>query len=227
MRSLSPLLPTRRNRIIGEPGFVAVWETYGRRLDDLFFRKGTPNVSRKTYRAPKLRKEWSSYRAQLRRAQTQTRRSYMGAETIRAQLNADWARFFERFDVLLSPVTLSAAYPVDETMIREDRRITVSGKQVDHNDQLFWAGYSTMPSLPVITIPIALGAAVSRACAGNEVRAVGRVEQAGCALSAARAGGRRVKGEGVVELGTCGVTALRLRMYAAYDLAGKENAPRS
>jgi amidase len=49
---------------------------------------------------------------------------------------------------------LSAVYPVDETPIREDRKITVSGKQVDYNDQLFWAGYSTMPSLPVTTIPI-------------------------------------------------------------------------
>ncbi len=30
----------------------------------------------------------------------------------------------------------------------------MSGEQVDYNDQLFWAGYSTMPSLPVTTIPI-------------------------------------------------------------------------
>jgi amidase len=97
-----------------------------------------------------------SYRARLRRAQTQTHRGYIAAEETRARLNAKWTRFFERFDILLGPVTLSAAYPVDETTIREDRRITVSGRQVDYNDQLFWAGYSTMPSLPVTTIPIGL-----------------------------------------------------------------------
>lgn len=97
-----------------------------------------------------------SYRAKLRRAQTQTHRSYIGAEEVRARLNAEWTRFFGDFDVLLCPVTLSAAYPVNETTIREDRKINVSGKQVDYNDQLFWAGYSTMPSLPVTTIPIGL-----------------------------------------------------------------------
>ena len=98
----------------------------------------------------------NSYRAQLRRAQTQTHRSYIAAEEIRARLNLEWARFFESYDVLLCPVTLSAAYPVDETTIREDRKILVSGQPVDYNDQLFWAGYSTMPSLPVTTIPIGL-----------------------------------------------------------------------
>lgn len=95
-----------------------------------------------------------SYRAKLRRAQTQSHRSYIGAEEIRARLNAEWTRFFCDFDILLCPVTLSAAYPVDETTIREDRKINVSGEQVDYNDQLFWAGYSTMPSLPVTTIPV-------------------------------------------------------------------------
>jgi amidase len=95
-----------------------------------------------------------SYPAKLRRAQTQTHRSYIHAEETRARLNEEWTRFFERFDILLCPVTLSAAYPVDETTIREERKIPVSGKQVDYNDQLFWAGYSTMPSLPVTTIPI-------------------------------------------------------------------------
>lgn len=97
-----------------------------------------------------------SYRAKLRRAQTQTHKSYIGAEETRARLNAEWTRFFGDFDILLCPVTLSAAYPVDETTIREDRTINVSGKQVDYNDQLFWSGYSTMPSLPVTTIPIGL-----------------------------------------------------------------------
>jgi amidase len=96
----------------------------------------------------------TTYRAKLRRAQTQTHRSYIGAEEIRARLNAEWARFFESFDILLCPVTLSAAYPVDETTIREDRTILVSGERVDYNDQLFWSGYSTMPSLPVTTVPI-------------------------------------------------------------------------
>jgi amidase len=34
--------------------------------------------------------------------------------------------------------------------------IVVSGTAVDYNAQLFWAGLSTLPSLPVTTIPIGL-----------------------------------------------------------------------
>jgi amidase len=96
----------------------------------------------------------NTYRAKLRRAQTQAHRSYIAAEEVRARLSDEWARFFNRFDILLGPVTLSAAYPVDEKTERVDRKILVSGRMVDYNDQLFWGGYSTMPSLPVTTIPI-------------------------------------------------------------------------
>ena len=96
----------------------------------------------------------NTYRAKLRLAQTQTHRSYRSAEEVRARFDVEWARFFEDVDVLLCPVTLSGAYPVDETTVREDRKILVSGKMVDYNDQLFWSGYSTLPSLPVTTIPI-------------------------------------------------------------------------
>jgi amidase len=104
--------------------------------------------------ASKLDPDDGSYRANLRRAQTQTHRSYFAAEEARARIVVEWARFFESYDILLCPVTLSAAYPIDEATVREDRKIMVSGRMVDYNDQLFWAGYTTMPSLPVTTIPI-------------------------------------------------------------------------
>lgn len=106
--------------------------------------------------AAELPQSDQSYRARLRRAQTQLHRDYIRAEEARARFNLAWAEFFERFDLLLCPVTLSAAYPVDEQTIREDRKIVVSGRKVDYNDQLFWAGLSTLPSLPVTTIPIGL-----------------------------------------------------------------------
>jgi len=96
----------------------------------------------------------STYKAQLRRAQAQSHRSYMHAEETRANIQSTWARFFEDFDVLLTPVTLSAAYLVDEETVREERVIPVSGGSVGYNDQLFWSGLTTLPSLPVTTIPI-------------------------------------------------------------------------
>ncbi|WP_398467360.1 amidase [Tardiphaga sp.] len=95
-----------------------------------------------------------SYAAQLKRAQAQNHRSYVRAEEVRAEVKVAWARFFEDHDVLLAPVTLSAAYRLDESTPREIRQIPVSGTMVNYNDQLFWSGYNTLPSLPVTTIPI-------------------------------------------------------------------------
>jgi amidase len=101
-----------------------------------------------------LRDDDMSYGAMLHRAQIQAHRSYIQAEEVRARVKSAWADFFESYDILLCPVTLSAAYPVDEETPREERRLRVSGQMVGYNDQLFWSGYSTMPSLPVTTMPI-------------------------------------------------------------------------
>jgi amidase len=98
----------------------------------------------------------TSYAAQLKRAQAQRHRDFILAEEYRARLDSVWATFFEDFDVLLAPVTLSSAFPQDELTAREERKLIVNGKIVDYNDQMFWSGYSTLPSLPVTTIPIGI-----------------------------------------------------------------------
>ncbi|WP_368734861.1 amidase family protein, partial [Enterobacter hormaechei] len=47
------------------------------------------------------------------RATSQSHRAYLQALERRAEIRETWATFFERYDVLLAPVTVSAAFPLD------------------------------------------------------------------------------------------------------------------
>ncbi len=94
------------------------------------------------------------YVRQMSQAYAQRHRDWLLAEEKRAHLRQDWARFFEKVDVVIAPVTLSAAFPIDEVRPREERVLRINGHDVDYNDQLFWAGLATLPSLPATAVPI-------------------------------------------------------------------------
>jgi amidase len=94
------------------------------------------------------------YVARMAQAHAQRHRDWILAEERRAALKRDWATFFERYDVLLAPVTVCAAFPIDEARPREERVLQINGHAVDYNDQLFWAGLATLPSLPATAVPI-------------------------------------------------------------------------
>ena len=95
-----------------------------------------------------------SYVVESARALVQSHRCWLDAEERRAGIQRAWATFFERYDVLLAPVTLSAAFPLDEAGPREDRTLVINGHAVDYNDQLFWAGLATLSGLPASVAPI-------------------------------------------------------------------------
>ncbi len=96
----------------------------------------------------------SPYVLQTARAYAQRHRAWIQAEEDRAKLKKAWARFFEKVDVVIAPVTVSAAFPIDEAKPREERSLRINGHDVDYNDQLFWAGLATLPSLPATAAPI-------------------------------------------------------------------------
>lgn len=98
----------------------------------------------------------SRYVQQSMRAYTQRHRDYIKAEEQRARLKRDWAAFFEKIDLVVAPVTTCAAFPLDEAKPREQRTLRINGHSVDYNDQLFWAGLATLPSLPSTVVPIGL-----------------------------------------------------------------------
>jgi Asp-tRNA(Asn)/Glu-tRNA(Gln) amidotransferase A subunit family amidase len=55
-----------------------------------------------------------------------------------------WQDLLRRFDVLLTPVAATAAFPHDHNPDREQRLVPVNGKPVPYADQLFWAGLASL-----------------------------------------------------------------------------------
>jgi amidase len=80
----------------------------------------------------------------------------------REQMREHWARFFERYDVLLMPVTSVAAIAHDHsergdgTIAGQGRKISVNGTDRSYFDQLSWVGLITVVYLPASVAPVGL-----------------------------------------------------------------------
>jgi len=93
--------------------------------------------------------------AQNLRGQTQYHRDWCAAHEERTRLRAKWADYFRDHDLLLIPGTPLPAFPFDETMPREARKLDVDGREVPYNAQGFWQGIATVSYLPATIAPIA------------------------------------------------------------------------
>jgi len=80
-------------------------------------------------------------------------RTWLQLNEKRHQMRARWAEFFQRFDVLLMPVTPVTAIRHDHSD-RLTRTIPVNGEKRDYNDQLRWVGLITMAYLPATVAPV-------------------------------------------------------------------------
>ena len=87
---------------------------------------------------------------------SQRHRSWLLADHARREIKTRWATFFERFDVLLCPVTQTAAFPHNQVGETYERTIIINGEAHPYLDQLVWAGLSTMPCLPATAAPVGL-----------------------------------------------------------------------
>jgi amidase len=56
--------------------------------------------------------------------------------------------FFQNYDILLTPVTVSSAFPSQQKPVRYLRTIPVNDTTQPEYQQLFWAGYSCLIGLP-------------------------------------------------------------------------------
>src|SRR6516162_1221742 len=83
-------------------------------------------------------------------------RDWLKLNNERHGLRRVFAAFFADWDVLLCPVAASAAWPHDHKGERWTRRIKVNDTKVASTDQLFWAGYSSLVSLPSTVGPAGL-----------------------------------------------------------------------
>ena len=66
------------------------------------------------------------------------------------------ARFFRDHDVLLCPITPTAAIPHDHRPDVDARRIVVNGRERPYGDQIPWASLPGLCSLPAVVVPVGL-----------------------------------------------------------------------
>ena len=63
------------------------------------------------------------------------------------------ARFFERYDLLITPVSPCAAFPHDHGPLAR-RRLHVNGALVHYNEHLAWNALATVVGLPATVVPV-------------------------------------------------------------------------
>ena len=83
-----------------------------------------------------------SDRAAVARGATLLHRAWGNANEARTKLRYTWHEFFERFDVLLTPVAATAAFPHNHNPNRDERTVSVNGKAVPYDcgrDAHYWA----------------------------------------------------------------------------------------
>ena len=89
-------------------------------------------------------------------AYTATHREWMAADAVRNRLRRDIAPLFDRFDVILAPITPVAAFPHDHRPFGR-RRLTLSdGATIPYAMMLNWIGLATALRLPATAVPAGL-----------------------------------------------------------------------
>lgn len=104
--------------------------------------------------AAKFAPDDGSPAAQNLRGLTQYHRDWCAAHEARTQLRAKWADYFRDHDLLLIPGTPVPAFPFDEVLPREARKLDIDGREVPYNAQGFWQGIATVSYLPATAAPI-------------------------------------------------------------------------
>jgi amidase len=106
--------------------------------------------------ATTLTEDDMSDRAAVARGATLLHRAWGNANEVRTKLRYTWHEFFKRFDVLLTPVAATAAFPHNHNPNRDERTVMVNGKPVPYAEQLFFAGLASLSYLPATAAPIGL-----------------------------------------------------------------------
>jgi len=86
-------------------------------------------------------------------ASTQRHRDWLHVNEVRERQRLNWADFFTRHDVLLCPVSPTAAIPHDHGLPPGERRITINGQPRSYWDQVDWAGLIGATLLPATVAP--------------------------------------------------------------------------
>ena len=111
--------------------------------------------------------------ARITRASTLFYRDWHQANERRTHLRWAWHEFFRDYDVLLTPVCSTPAFPHDHNPRMGQRLVTVNNEQRPYMEQLFWAGLTGdayLPSTVVPTGPDDQGLPIGVQIVGGEMR---------------------------------------------------------
>jgi len=98
-----------------------------------------------------------SHRALQARGVRITPGDYRDLELRRRKLQGQWARFFERYDVVLCPPAPVGAIRHDFTPDVHQRKLIVDGVERPYLDFLIWSSLASGPGLPAAVAPIGPG----------------------------------------------------------------------
>ncbi len=104
--------------------------------------------------APSVAPDDRSVQARFARGIAQRKRDWNRMHEQREVIRRRWAELFTRVDVLLCPVTPTAAFPHDHDPDALRRTVTVNGEQRPGFDALAWAGLVGMAYLPSAVVPV-------------------------------------------------------------------------
>ena len=93
--------------------------------------------------------------AKVLRAQVSSFKEWRFHNELRDHLRWNWHEFFSDYDVLLTPMMPTAAFPHDHRDFG-DRTILVNNEERPYFEQVFWAGLSGVAYLPSTVIPSGL-----------------------------------------------------------------------
>jgi amidase len=85
---------------------------------------------------------------------TQRHRDWLACNETRQHLRLRWAELFQEYDVLLCPITPTAAIPHDHSEPIAARTIQVNGAPRPYLDQIAWAGVIAVAYLPATMAPV-------------------------------------------------------------------------
>lgn len=94
--------------------------------------------------------------AQVTRASTLFYREWHAYNENRTHLRWAWHEFFKDYDLLLTPMCATSAFPHDHNPQMSQRTITVNNESRPYFEQVFWAGLTGVSYLPSTIVPTGL-----------------------------------------------------------------------
>ena len=91
--------------------------------------------------------------AKVARSSVITHTDWVVINAMRQSIRQKWRKFFENYDVILSPTTMVTAFKHNHDPVHE-RKLIVNGRDQEYLRVTLWAGPAVMAGLPSTNVPI-------------------------------------------------------------------------